>query len=377
MNKFIIVVLLTLSTCIPLFPSNPVKVVHNTRKEIDACMGKVQLTLVQTWGGDEEEDDDRIFKDPEGVVVDKNGNVYVSDFGRHQVKVFDKNGKYLRTLGRRGNGPTDILNPADLTMDTRGNLVISDQANMRVQVLSPEGKYIGGFKFLSGWISDFHAAHKRDEIVIYSYKKTFLSRKLLSVYDMKGKILREIGKYVNSGEEIYGECESIDFDLDENDTIYTAYYGTPYLLVFSYAGDVSMLITYEMPYESPKVSFDNVTQNIVIKGEPAWSGCAISVDNQKIYLVTPKRLRTEKERKEGGGYSVSAKGGGETINKKPEIDSENTDLYRLLVFNPSGKIIAAAQLNVYCNKIYVNGNRLFIIDMEKAFKIFEFKMTFK
>jgi len=45
-------------------------------------MGKVQLTLVRTWGDENEEDDNRIFKNPWDVVVGNNELIYICDFGR-------------------------------------------------------------------------------------------------------------------------------------------------------------------------------------------------------------------------------------------------------------------------------------------------------
>jgi len=341
-------------------------------------MGKVQLTLVRTWGDENEEDDNRIFKNPWDVVVGNNELIYICDFGKHRIQVFDNSGLFIRTLGTRGSGPSDLLNPNAITLDSQGNIIVSDQSNMRIQVLTLEGKYVGGFKFIDGWISNIQAAHHKDEIVLYSYKKTFFSRKLLFVYDKKGKLLREIGNYINTGKELTAS-ESVLFTLDEYDNIYTAYYGTPYLLVFSYSGNILKLITYEMPYESPSpiVTLDKIKKSVQISGKAKGGAArAIYSDNKgRIFLVTPKRLHTEKEIKESTSYSI--KNGAETIIRKMKMASENTDLYRLLVFNPSGKVIASSQLNVQCNKIYIRNDRLFIIDSEKALKIYEYKITFK
>jgi hypothetical protein len=52
-NKIVLLVLAL--TCFMLYLNGMITEVHNTKKEIEACMGKVQLTLVRTWGGDEVE----------------------------------------------------------------------------------------------------------------------------------------------------------------------------------------------------------------------------------------------------------------------------------------------------------------------------------
>lgn len=55
---------------------------------------------------------------------------------------------------------------------------------------------------------------------------------------------------------------------------------------------------------------------------------------------------------------------------------EKIDRFRLLVFSPAGKIIAARKLDVFCDSIYVYGTSLFIIDTYMGMKIFEYKMSF-
>jgi len=377
MKKNIIVIILAILSCFAISPSASVKVVHNTRKEIDVCMGKIQLTLVRTWGGDEEEDENKFFKFPWDMVVDNKGTVYICDESNHRIQVFDENGKYLRTLGRRGNGPTDLLNPNALAFDIQGNLVISDSMNFRVQLLRPEGKYFDSFKCGNTRISSIKTAHKKNEILMYSHMKTFVSRKLLYVFDKKGKIIREIGEYVDDSKEP-GEASGISFTLDENDDIYTVHSSAPYLLKYSYSGDILLLITFETPYEFQKIQIDSINKSVIFeKGKKSFGGSTPAIDSVgRIFVVGPNKKITEEKRKPLSANSISKRGSGATYFIPP-MDYGKTDLYRLLVFNPSGKIIAAAPLSVYLNKIYIHNDRLFLIDTFRAMCIYEYKMTFK
>jgi hypothetical protein len=43
-----------------------------------------------------------------GISVDDDGNIYVGDAQQACIKVFDKAGAYLRTIGRRGQGPGEM-----------------------------------------------------------------------------------------------------------------------------------------------------------------------------------------------------------------------------------------------------------------------------
>jgi sugar lactone lactonase YvrE len=60
--------------------------------------------------------------------------------------VFDRNGKFLRTIGRTGTGPGEFRTPHALAWDSRGRLIVADRHNHRIQILDKSGKYIGEFR---------------------------------------------------------------------------------------------------------------------------------------------------------------------------------------------------------------------------------------
>src|SRR5437867_496089 len=89
--------------------------------------------------------------DPTDVVTDpRNGDVYVAEshtdvtapnlVGR--ISVFDKSGKYLRTIGKAGTGLGELRSPHALEFDSRGRLIVADRHNHRIQILSKEGKFL-------------------------------------------------------------------------------------------------------------------------------------------------------------------------------------------------------------------------------------------
>lgn len=89
--------------------------------------------------------------DPTDVVVDpKNGDVYVAEshsdvsdtnlVGR--ISVFNKNGKFLRSIGMTGVGPGEFRTPHALVFDSKGELIVADRHNHRIQVLTKQGKFL-------------------------------------------------------------------------------------------------------------------------------------------------------------------------------------------------------------------------------------------
>ena len=92
--------------------------------------------------------------DPTDVVTDPgNGDVYVAEshtdvadpnlVGR--ISVFDKNGKFLRVIGKTGTGPGEFRTPHALEFDSQGRLIVADRHNHRIQILTKDGKFIAEY----------------------------------------------------------------------------------------------------------------------------------------------------------------------------------------------------------------------------------------
>ena len=113
--------------------------------------GKVLLTLGRAGvRGNPPE----ALTDPTDVVTDPaNGDVYVAESHTDvtdpnlvaRVSVFDRSGKFLRTIGKAGTGPGEFRTPHALEFDSQGRLIVADRHNHRVQILTKQGKFIAEY----------------------------------------------------------------------------------------------------------------------------------------------------------------------------------------------------------------------------------------
>jgi DNA-binding beta-propeller fold protein YncE len=86
------------------------------------------------------------FSQPSDVSVSDEGMIYVLDGVNNQVKVFDNNGTFRFSFGRKGSSTGHFMFPMGIDVDSSGLVYIADSGNQRVQVFSPEGKYIKQFR---------------------------------------------------------------------------------------------------------------------------------------------------------------------------------------------------------------------------------------
>lgn len=109
--------------------------------------GKVLLTLgkkgVAGAGPDE-------FDAPTDVAVAPNGDIFVGDghsgggmgTGNARIMKFDKDGKFLKTWGKKGMGPGEFDVIHTLAFDSQGRLFVGDRQNNRIQIFNQNGEFI-------------------------------------------------------------------------------------------------------------------------------------------------------------------------------------------------------------------------------------------
>jgi sugar lactone lactonase YvrE len=83
---------------------------------------------------------------PYGLDVGSSGNVYIADYHRNRIRVYDSRGELLRSFGERGAGPGQFSGANDVVVDEeRGFLYVIEAINARVQKLTLEGEHVQSF----------------------------------------------------------------------------------------------------------------------------------------------------------------------------------------------------------------------------------------
>ncbi|CAF4328141.1 unnamed protein product, partial [Rotaria sordida] len=73
---------------------------------------------------------------PEGLTLDKYGNLYITDCMNHRIQLFCPNAIYGITIagtGHIGNGSNELYYPHDVAFDSEMNLYVTDTYNFRIQ----------------------------------------------------------------------------------------------------------------------------------------------------------------------------------------------------------------------------------------------------
>jgi hypothetical protein len=80
-------------------------------------------------------DEPYLFSRPTDVGWDAAGNIFVSDgYGNSRVVKYDKDGRFLKSVGTRGSGPGQLNLPHTMALDAKGTVYVGDRSNSRIQV---------------------------------------------------------------------------------------------------------------------------------------------------------------------------------------------------------------------------------------------------
>jgi NHL repeat-containing protein len=76
------------------------------------------------------------FHRPTDIGWDPQGNIFIPDgYGDSRIVKYDKNGRFIKAVGTRGNGPLQFSTPHAISVDGRGLVYVADRGNSRIQVL--------------------------------------------------------------------------------------------------------------------------------------------------------------------------------------------------------------------------------------------------
>jgi len=146
--------------------------------------------------GVEDGDDNYIFEWPNEIRVSEDGKIYVLDAGR-QIKVYDIDGMFLRSIGRKGQGPGEFSGPTRFTISSDGRIITLDRSNARVTIFDTEGLFIRDFKALYAVTNWYYIYSDKKNNIYFSKEYTDQDQVTMSIhcYDLKGNEFFNYGKF--------------------------------------------------------------------------------------------------------------------------------------------------------------------------------------
>jgi len=74
--------------------------------------------------------------------LDREGNLYVVDFGNFRVQMFSPGGDFLGMFGEAGDKMGDMARPKGIAVDSDGHIYVVDAAFGNFQIFNREGRIL-------------------------------------------------------------------------------------------------------------------------------------------------------------------------------------------------------------------------------------------
>jgi hypothetical protein len=103
---------------------------------------KKELVIGKKQGRDE-----YLFSNIKGIAVDDTGKIFVLDSKRILIRVFDKSGNHLRTIGKKGQGPGELQTPQHIFTTHQGEIMIEDHSPRQFVFYTLDGQFLRNVSF--------------------------------------------------------------------------------------------------------------------------------------------------------------------------------------------------------------------------------------
>jgi sugar lactone lactonase YvrE len=371
-----------------------IRVVHNEKGGLWGKNPKVALELVRKIGDIDTDDEHLAFNYPTDIAVDKEGNIYVLDAGNARIQKFGPDGKYLATIGRKGQGPGEFVMPNSFGFDRDGNLVVADSTQSRIQVIIGGGadvrslvvkdERIYGVRPLRsgnyagrGSISSFPTAT--------GDAKKAGEMRLFRILAPDGRVTSEFGELTDFGEALTNSTgNASSFDVDDRDAMCVSFNAQN--RIEKYGSDGKLVWRADRPLnygtEVKKKGKIERSGGGISMIEPEMNACSrgVAVDVKgRIWVVTYARQLREEEKVQTSMRSVGGAGGVSNVSVKTTGNTElrTTDAFKLEVFAEDGVLLGEIPLTHFVDAIRIFGDSLFLIDRERGVTVYQYRIVEK
>jgi hypothetical protein len=371
-----------------------VRVVHNEKGGLWGKSPRVSLELVRKIGDVDTEDENVAFNYPSDVAVDGTGNIYILDSGNARVQKFGPDGKYLATIGRKGQGPGEFVMPGNIAFDKDGNLVVSDSNQSRIHVIIGGGADVKSIVVKDErvyGVRPLRSGNYAGRGSTYSIPtatgdtKKAGEMRLFRILDPDGRVTSRFGELTDFGESLTNSSGNVSsFDVDDKDSICVSFNAQNRVEKYGPGGKLVWRADRPLNFgtEVKKKGKIERSGGGITMIEPEMNACSrgVAVDGKgRIWVVTYARQLREEEKVQTSMRSVGGAGGISNVSVKTTGNTElrTTDAFKLEIYSEDGVLLGEIPLTHFVDVIRIAGDSLFLIDRERGVTVYQYKIVEK
>ena len=180
--------------------SSSVQIVTSTPAGSEAmCTFSEEPVLVI---GDNEEDDNQWFSSIRGMGRLSDGSVVAVDHASAEVRIFDASGRHLRSMGQRGEGPTEFTNPFVLWVTAGDTLWVGNIWPWSFTVFTAQGQFVRRIRLEPVYINESRGGGVLDNGYTVNARETSMldsdfgapDTLIVEIHDPEGRLVRNLAR---------------------------------------------------------------------------------------------------------------------------------------------------------------------------------------
>ena len=235
-----------------------------------------------------------------GLAIDKDEEVYMSDEALNRISIFSKEGEFLGKWGIEGSDDGEFNRPSGIAFDSENNLFVVDNVNNRIQKFTKDGRFLAKWGQTGSGDGEFNLPwgieiDREDNIYVADWRNDRIQK-----FNHDGQFLMKIGTTGNGDGELYRPAGvAVDSDGD----IYILDWGNDRVQVFR--SDGSFITTIKGDATMSKWGKEKLDSNLLWWQERAeatkldrekrfWGPVSIDVDDDnRIFILESCRARLQ------------------------------------------------------------------------------------
>jgi hypothetical protein len=116
-----------------------VTVIKNPKKPM--VKGDAFILEEELFIGGSEGKGEYLFLEIRDIAVDNKDRIFLLDLKEAHVKIFDGKGQYLKTFGKKGQGPGEMSRPSSLEITPQNEILVNDPLARKIHFFTLEGNF--------------------------------------------------------------------------------------------------------------------------------------------------------------------------------------------------------------------------------------------
>jgi hypothetical protein len=356
-----------------------VRFIRNTTNGTWGSTPKVELKFVRKLGDVDSDNENLAFQSPGDMVEDRAQNIYIADENDCRIMKFDKDGNFLKSFGRKGQGPGEFSSIRSLTIDSADQLHALDASQRRIQIFSTDGLVLQSSRLLHQNVERFKSMMGGLYLaqVLSTDRRTVTPSSLLKILDIKELVQGEFCTPFDFNEIWTNRIANfLFFTVGQDGTIIVSFAYQNRIEKYTSRGKLVWMADRPLNFETKLLAKGKI-ETSAKKAQytiPRMNTCSggVALDGfGRIWVVTYRRqIKPE----EIVGISISGSSAGETIKRTGNTDLRVTDMYQLEVFDREGILLGVIPLSHFVDGIWIFQDRLYLLDRDRGATYYQYRI---